>query len=43
MKTILGITDDSHEVALILPFGYCNSPAPEKQRLTLSDLVEYRD
>lgn len=43
VKTILGQTDDSHEIALILPFGYCNSPAPEKQRLPLADLVEYRD
>jgi len=43
VKTILGITDDSHEIALILPFGYCSAPAPEKQRLPLVELVEYRD
>ncbi|MBK6742997.1 MAG: NAD(P)H-dependent oxidoreductase [Hydrogenophilales bacterium] len=43
VKTTLGLTDDRYEIALILPFGYCSEPAPGKQRLTLTELVEYRD
>jgi nitroreductase len=43
VKTILGQSDDRLEIALILALGYCNAPAPEKQRLPLAELVEYRD
>ncbi len=43
VKTILGMNDDRSEIALILPFGYCADPAPEKQRLPLAELTEYRD
>ena len=43
VKTLLGLSDDRHEIALILPLGYCSAPAPGKQRLPLADLVEYRD
>lgn len=43
VKTLLGLSDDRHEIALILPLGYCSAPAPEKQRLPLAELVEYRD
>lgn len=42
VKTILGL-DERHEIALILPFGYCAEPAPDKQRLPLAELAEYRD
>jgi nitroreductase len=42
VKHILGIDGDRYEIALILPFGYCAEAAHEKQRLPLSELVEYR-
>lgn len=42
IKTLLGIDGERHEIALILPVGYCADLAPEKQRLPLSELVEYR-
>ncbi|MDD5365418.1 MAG: NAD(P)H-dependent oxidoreductase [Gallionellaceae bacterium] len=42
VKKILAIDGDRYEIALILPLGYCAEPAPEKQRLPLSELVEYR-
>jgi nitroreductase len=42
VKRLLEIDGERYEVALILPFGYCAEPAPEKQRLPLSELVEYR-
>lgn len=42
VKQLLGITPGSHEVALVLPLGYCAEAAGEKLRLPLVDLVEYR-
>jgi len=42
VKQILDIDAERYEIALILPLGYCAEPAPEKQRLPLSELVEYR-
>lgn len=42
VKKLLGIDGDRYEVALILPLGYCAEPAPEKLRLPLAELVEYR-
>lgn len=42
VKQILAIDGDRYEIALILPLGYCAEPAPEKQRLPLAELVEYR-
>jgi nitroreductase len=42
VKQILGVDDERYEIALVLPLGYCAEPAPEKQRLPLSELVEYR-
>ena len=42
VKKILAIDDGRYEIALILPLGYCAEPAPEKQRLPLAELVEYR-
>ena len=42
VKTILGLDGNRYEIALILPLGYCAEPAPEKQRLPLAELVEYR-
>jgi nitroreductase len=43
VKTTLGLADDRHEIALILPLGYCADAVPEKQRLPLAELAEYRD
>jgi nitroreductase len=42
VKTILAIDGERYEIALILPLGYCAEAAPEKQRLPMSELVEYR-
>ncbi|MFA5083271.1 MAG: NAD(P)H-dependent oxidoreductase [Hydrogenophilaceae bacterium] len=42
VKKILDIDGARYEIALILPLGYCAEPAPEKQRLPLAELVEYR-
>lgn len=42
VREILGIDGERYEIALILPIGYCAESAPEKQRLPLSELVEYR-
>lgn len=42
VKKILEIDASRYEIALILPFGYCAESAPEKQRLPLSELVDYR-
>lgn len=39
---ILDIDRARHEIALILPLGYCAETAPDKQRLPLTELVEYR-
>ena len=39
---LLGIDPAQHEVALVLAFGACVQPPGEKQRLPLSELVEYR-
>lgn len=41
VRKILDIDGSRYEVALILPIGYCADPAPEKQRLPMSELVEY--
>lgn len=42
VRQILDIDASRYEVALILPIGYCAESVPEKQRLPLSELVEYR-
>jgi nitroreductase len=42
VKRVLEIDGDRYEVALLLPLGYCAESVPEKQRLPLSELVEYR-
>jgi nitroreductase len=42
VKRILAIDGSRYEIALILPFGYCADAAPAKQRLPITDLVEYR-
>lgn len=42
VKAILAIDGDRYEIALILPLGYCAEPAPEKLRLPMAELVEYR-
>lgn len=42
VKSLLTIDGARYEIALILPIGYCAESAPEKQRLPLMDLVEYR-
>lgn len=39
---ILGINPQQHAVALLLTFGTCTEPVPEKQRLPLSELVIWR-
>lgn len=42
VKEILEIDGDRYEIALILPLGYCAEAAPEKLRLPMAELVEYR-
>lgn len=42
VKRILELDAKRYEIALILPFGYCAEGVPEKQRLPMSELVEYR-
>lgn len=42
VEAILGLGKGREAVALILPLGYCADPVPEKQRLPLAELVEYR-
>lgn len=42
VRDILAIDGDRYEIALILPLGYCAEPVPEKLRLPLAELVEYR-
>ena len=42
VQRLLGIDPERHQVALVLALGACAEPAPAKQRLPLSDLVEYR-
>lgn len=42
VKRILGVREGEHEVALVLALGYCDEPVPQKQRLPLTELVEYR-
>lgn len=43
VNSLLGLDGERYAIALILPFGYCSEPAPEKQRLPLAELVDYRD
>lgn len=42
VRGLLHVDPAQYEVALVLAFGYCAEPAGDKQRLPLSDLVEYR-
>ncbi len=42
VRRLLNIDPDQYEVALVLALGACAEPAPPKQRLPLSDLVEFR-
>jgi nitroreductase len=42
VRDILGIDGDRYEIALLLPLGYCADMVPEKQRLPMAELVEYR-
>lgn len=42
VKSLLEIDGTRYEIALILTLGYCADPAPEKQRLPLAELVQYR-
>jgi nitroreductase len=42
VRRLLNIEPAQYEVALILALGVCAEPAPPKQRLPLSDLVEFR-
>jgi len=42
IRELLDLDPERYAVALILPLGYCADPVPAKQRLPLSDLVEYR-
>jgi nitroreductase len=42
VRRLLGLDPDQYEVALVLALGMCADPAPPKQRLPLSDLVEFR-
>lgn len=42
VKDILAVDGSRYEIGLILPLGYCAEPAPEKLRLPMADLVEYR-
>jgi len=42
VQTLLKLDPRQYEPALILALGYCAQPAPEKQRLPMAELVEYR-
>jgi len=42
VQRLLGIDPAQYEVALVLAFGYCADQPGDKQRLPLSELVEYR-
>jgi nitroreductase len=42
VRDLLQITADRYAIALILALGYCDETPPDKQRLPLADLVEYR-
>lgn len=42
VQAMLGIDPDRYQIALILPLGYCDEVPPEKQRLPMAELVEYR-
>lgn len=42
VRQLLGVQAGQYEVALVLALGYCAEAAGEKQRLPLSELVEYR-
>ena len=39
---VLGVDLARHRIALLLALGRCDEHAPEKQRLPLAELVEYR-
>jgi nitroreductase len=38
----LGLAGGHYQVAILLALGYCDEAPPEKQRLPLADLVDYR-
>ncbi len=42
VRALLKLAPQTYEPALILALGYCAQAAPEKQRLPLQELVEYR-
>jgi nitroreductase len=42
VRQVLGIAAEQYAIAIILPLGYCDETPPEKQRLPLAELVEYR-
>jgi len=39
---VLGVDLERDQIALLLALGHCDEQAPEKQRLPLAELVEYR-
>ena len=42
VRNILDVDKNKHEIALIVPFGYRANPQPQKNRLSIEELVEYR-
>jgi nitroreductase len=42
VKKLFDIDGERYEIALVLAIGYCADTAPEKLRLPMTDLVEYR-
>lgn len=42
VKRLFAIDGERYEIALVLALGFCADTAPEKQRLPMADLVQYR-